>query len=101
MDSQHCMKQTLSVMDLYEPTPVFVVHVSIIDHFDRLSGTIAAVSRCEEASVRNSVCSVNLTAVDEMMNNKYTTCSLAGENSTEKIDISWSMESCCNQVYQV
>ena len=75
--------------------------VSIIDNFDRLSGTIAVVSRCEEASVRNSVCSVNLTAVDEMMNNKYTTCSLAGENSTEDIDISWCMESHCNQVFQV
>ena len=30
VDSQHCMKQTLSVMDLYEPTPVFVVCQSVI-----------------------------------------------------------------------
>ena len=75
--------------------------VSIIDNFNSLSGTIAVVSRCEETSVRNSICAVNLTAVDEMMNNKYTTCSLAGDNSTEDIDISWSRESRCNQVFQV
>ena len=78
-----------------------ICSVSVVEDFDGRSGTTILFSRCDSDSSRNSVCYVDLDAVDMAMNSKFNSCSTAAPSSNEELDIVWGADKFCGIDFQV
>ncbi len=76
--------------------PTRVCGVSLMDDFSEMSGHTAVVTICTPGFYRNSICVVNITAVNEAMDTKYDSC-IVSRTVQEEIGLAWrtgSSESC-------
>ena len=74
-----------------------VCGVSLVEDFSGISGPTAVVTICTPGfATRNSICVVNITAVNEAMDTKYDSC-IVSRTVREEIGLAWrtgSSESC-------
>ncbi len=73
--------------------PTHVCAVSLVEDFSGISGPIAVINLCGST---NSICVVNITAVNEAMDAKYDSC-IVSRTVGEEIGLAWktgSSESC-------
>ena len=74
-----------------------VCAVSLVEDFSGISGPTAVVTICTPGfATRNSICVVNITAVNEAMDTKYDSC-IVSRTVQEEIGLAWrtgSSESC-------
>ena len=66
-----------------------ITGISLVDNFGGISGPTVVISRNRPMSTQNYVCLYNLDTIDSLMDEKYNTCSTAGDSSLEQIDIAW------------
>ena len=76
-----------------------VCGLSLIEDFGGMNGPVAVVSRCEVSTTRNAVCLVSLTAANEAMDLKFSSCSTT--SLVEEVDIAWGSQLRCLEAYQV
>ena len=70
--------------------------VSLMEDFSGISGPTAVVTICTPGFNRNSICVVNITAVNEAMDAKYDSC-IVSRTAGEEIGLAWrtgSSENC-------
>ena len=73
-----------------------VCAVSLVEDFSGISGPTAVVTICSVNTMTNSICLVNITAVNEAMDAKYDSC-IVSRTVGEEIGLAWktgSSESC-------
>ena len=73
-------------------TPSFdtrISGVSVVENFAGMFGTVVVLSRSRLGSTQNFVCLYSLQPIDNMMQSKLDSCSLAGMNSREQIRVAW------------
>ena len=80
-----------------------VCGLSLLNGFGEKNGTVAIVTKCESETSRNSICLVNITAVNEMMNKKFESCSSASgsSKSIEETNVVWDDDFRCNLEFEV
>jgi hypothetical protein len=74
--------------------------VSVADHFDGITGGTVVLSRSQrQSSNRNFVCLFDLSRIDSIMEQKFSTCTAAtGSNTHERINLAWRRdETSCNE----
>ena len=71
---------------------------SILGDFGGLNGTTVVVSRCEETTSRSAICLFDLTAANQAMDSKFTSCSSAIQPSIEDINIAWDTQLRCTNL---
>ncbi len=62
-----------------------VCGVSLVEDFSGISGPTAVISICSPAFIRNSVCVVNLTAVNDALDAKYGSCIVSETGDTDLV----------------
>ncbi len=79
-----------------------VCGVSLVEVFSGISGPTAVVTICTPGfTIRNSLCLVNITAVNEAMDTKYDSC-IVSRTVGEEIDLAWIRSpDNCNSITQV
>ena len=79
-----------------------VCGVSLVEDFSRISGPTAVISICTPGfTIRNSVCVVDLTAVNVALDAKYDSCIVSRTVIQEDTDLVWSFSESCNTLPQV
>lgn len=73
-------------------TPSFdtrISGVSVVENFAGMFGTVIILSRSRPSSTQNFVCLYSLQTIDNMMQSKLDSCSLAGVNTREQVSVAW------------
>ncbi|XP_064398643.1 plexin-A2-like isoform X2 [Halichondria panicea] len=80
-----------------------VCGVSLVEDFSGISGPTAVVTICTPGfTTRNSICVVNITAVNEAMDTKYDSCIVSRSTVGEDINIAWkTITDNCNALPEV
>ena len=63
--------------------------ISILDNFAGRTGPTVILSRSRPHSTQNYVCVYNLTDLDNIMEQKYNSCSSASDGTREQVDLAW------------
>ena len=66
-----------------------IAGVSAVENFVGTPGTTVILTRNRPEATQEFVCLFSLEMIDNMMESKFNSCSMAGTNTNERIDLSW------------